>query len=129
MRLLVCAVSLVGLLFWPLTASAGTTGWIDFNNERELRAALAAAKHNFGVYETYKSIQCKQENGKVYVKVNYNMVMSGGFYGVMIDSKQKVDAWISEPEQKRLKIRYRSRSNVKTKNGTLSCVIWFRPAD
>lgn len=129
MRLLICVVALSGLLFWPFTASAGTTGWVDLNNEREFGAALAAAKHNFGEYETYKSIQCKQENGKIYVKVNYNVVMSGGFYGIMIDSKKKVDAWISQPDQKRLKVRYRSRSDVKLKDGALSCVIWFRPAD
>lgn len=121
------AATFLTAIFIANPTFAGTTGWIDLENRKAVKAALDIAEKNMGPQESYKRVKCKYEDGKLLIKVDYNIIGHSGFFGVMTGMKEEIDAHFQQPREKKLKSRIRSRSDVEFKNGVVSCVIWFRP--
>jgi len=115
------------IVFLTSSAQAGWSEWIDINNGKAVTAAINNIEKEMGRYAAYKRIQCKYENKRIYLRMYYNVVYTGGIYGIHVGMKDQIDAYIATRRKKRNGFHVRSRSDVDLGNENYSCIIWQKP--
>lgn len=112
------------IAFFATQAFAGTTGWFNFSDDKIREAAFKKVEKNIGNGTSYTRIQCKLKDGAIWLKLNYSYIFSDGTYGYITGSTDYVDRTFASYKKRGASVR--SRTDLTFKNGTFTCMTWYR---